>query len=88
MVGAGRGDRGWVPCLEPHRRIGLGCQDGADPPAEAALIRLDQMADALVGAPLPGGRAPAGVAAEATQLVGHDRHRRLEQSGDRREVQW
>src|SRR6266568_6422361 len=54
--------------LVPRARLRLPGEYFADPTGEAALVRLDQMTDDLIGAPLFGIEVPGAVIAEGFEL--------------------
>jgi hypothetical protein len=88
VVAARLGDGGRVPRLEVGRDVRpVGRQDPPDATGEATALGLDQMTDALVGAPLAWLGPPATVVAERPQLGDDDRGRRGEQVGDARRGQ-
>ena len=57
-------------------------EDGAHAPSEPTPLRLDQVADALVGTPLAGRRAPAAFRSERAHLELHGPRPRGQEVGD------
>src|SRR5256886_9302691 len=68
--------------LVPPAGLLFACKDFADAPGEAALLRLDEMTDDLVGAPLLWIEVPARVVAESDELGIDEGARRFEILGD------
>src|SRR5437879_3716043 len=74
------GHLGLIPWLE---RRPVGAQDDADPPGEAALLGLDEVADDLLGAPLTRRGMPGGdTLGQRAELGAQRRHGGLEERRD------
>ena len=82
VIASRLGDGRWVPALESDRTARIAGQDRPDPAGEATTLRLDEVAGALVRAPLPGFRTPAASVAEGEQLGDDGRARRGQEIGD------
>ena len=81
VIAPRRGHGRWIPSLEVGRDVGaVGRQDPPDSAGKPAPLGLDQVADALVGAPLARFRAPATVGPKRAEL-GDDRR-----GGGRQEI--
>src|SRR5260221_7335891 len=79
------GDGRRIPTFEVRRDVWtVGGQDPANPAGESASLRLDEVADTFVGAPLAGLGSPSAVRPERLELGDDGRRRGHQKIGDLR----